>query len=198
MYYKTNWSTARKLDSDLTNYDLKKLQTFVFKSSNDFLLASSLSRYMFVGVKNLAVFFISKCRESMKETIIIDAPTRTFSQVNRYLLKEFALSIWHDLHSIALFFFQELEVKLYETRNRTQSSNLNYSMFKWQCQECPNGTKLQSVRDDRNCSSGYFPVRISRGCCWICHHAFVKSEEGQHRCSKCPTDSIPNKNQTKC
>ena len=106
---------------------------------------------------------------------------------------------WLTFHCI--IFLPRLRVKLYETRNRTQSSDLNYSMITWYCQECQNGTKLQTVRDDRNCSSGYFPVYISRGCCWVyqpCYPGFAKSEEGQHGCSKCPTDSIPNKNQTKC
>ena len=87
------------------NYDLKKLQIFVFKSSNYFPLGSSLSRYMFVGVKNLVVFFIFKFRESTKETIIIDAPTRTFSQVNSYLLKEFGLHGQYAMTYISLHYF---------------------------------------------------------------------------------------------
>ena len=53
----------------------------------------------------------------------------------------------------------------------------------------------------RNCSTGFYPVYISRGCCWICqlhYPGFVKSNEGQHGCSKCSIDSIPNKNGPKC
>ena len=32
----------------------------------------------------------------------------------------------------------------------------------------------------------------------MCYPGFAKSHEGQHDCSQCPSDSMPNKNQTKC
>ena len=51
-----------------------------------------------------------------------------------------------------------------------------------------------------NVGSAFFLAYISRGSCWVCqlcYPGFVKSNEGKHGCSKCPTNSIPNKNQIK-
>ena len=96
-------------------------------------------------------------------------------------------------------YFQDLEVHLYKKRNGRLTSSLVYPkalLNQWKCEQCTNKKMFEPVCHNRNCSIGFLPVYISRGCCWICqlcYPGFVKSNEGQHLCSKCPTNTIRKK-----
>ena len=157
------------------------------------------------SLKNLLTGFIQDLSSnSLIKTDQVDVPTRSFCKATQYLFIYLRLYIiFHKLHSTVKY-LQDLEVYLYEIRNGRQISSLGYAkaLFnQWKCEQCTNRTMLQPVCHNRNCSAGFFPVYISRGCYWICqlcYPGFIKSNEGQHGCSKCPTNSIPNKNQTKC
>ena len=198
--FNTNRLTEEKLDNRLINFNIGYLQIYVYKFSNNRSLIWSQFKALIDKIHTV----INISSNSLIKTNQVDGPTRTFSKATQSPLIFFRLYIiFHILHS-SLKYFQDLEVHLYETRNGRQISSLVYSkaLFnQWKCEQCTNRTMLQPVCHNRNCSAGFFPVYISRGCCWVCqlcYPGFVKSNEGQHGCSKCPTDSVPNKNQTKC
>ena len=198
--FNTNRLTAEKLDSKLINFNTGSLQIYVYKFSNNRSLIWSQFKTLIDKIHHV----INISSISLIKTNQDHAPTRTFSKATQSPLIFFRLYIiFHILHS-SLKYFQDLEVYLYETRNGRQNSSLVYSkaLFnQWKCKQCTNKTMLQPVCYNKNCSAGFFPVYISQGCCWICqlcYPGFAKSHEGQHDCSQCPSDSMPNKNQTKC
>ena len=194
--YNDNWSTTRRLEEELLNSKTSNLQIYVYKISNNV----SVIRSEFEALVDVVPNTISRYSKYVIEILKNDAPIRTFSLASRDPLFWLRWSIWFFLTVNSFVNFQDLEVYIYETRNSRQSSNLVYSKFGWRCGECTH-LILQPVCNKSNCSDGYFPVYFSQTCCWRCqpcYPGFVKSEEGQHVCSKCPADSIPNKNQTKC
>ena len=194
--YNDNWSTTRRLQRELLNFETSTLQIYVYKISNNV----SVIRSEFEALVDLLHNTISGYSKNVIEILKNDVPARTFSLASRSPFFWLTWPIWFSLTVKSFVNFQDLEVYLYETRNGRQSSNLVYSKFEWRCGECKH-LILQPVCNKQNCSAGYFPVHLSQTCCWRCqpcYLGFVKSEEGQHICSKCPADSIPNKNQTKC
>ena len=135
------------------------------------------------------------------KTIQYDVTTKTLFPAKKYPLTFLTFSIKGHIFSAALTYFKYLEIHLLERRNCRQISSLVYLKYQYKCEQCPNRTKFQLVFHSRNCSAGFLPVYLSRGCCWICqlcYPGFVKSDEGHHGFAKCPTDSISDKNKTKC
>ena len=194
--YNDNWSTTRSVEKELLNSKTSNLQIYVYKTSNNV----SVIRSEFEALVDMLPDTISRYSTNIIQIFKNDAPTRTFSLASRGPLFWVRWSIWFFLTVNSFVNFQDLEVYLYKTGNGTQNSELIYSNFGWRCGECAH-LILQQVCSKSNCSAGYFPVHLSQTCCWRCqpcYPGFVKSEEGQHGCSKCPADSIPNKNQTKC
>ena len=71
----------------------------------------------------------------------------------------------------------------------------------WKCDKCDHLRNLEPVCTTKTCSASYYPVYLSHGCCWkcqLCLSGFVKPHQGQQQCTRCPTESLTNQNQTKC
>ena len=71
----------------------------------------------------------------------------------------------------------------------------------WWCRNCEEFTGIDAACESNICSSGSYPSYLSDPCCWkclTCSPTCVKPNEGQHLCTKCSLDSIPNKNKTQC
>ena len=71
----------------------------------------------------------------------------------------------------------------------------------WKCDKCDHLTDLEPVCTTKICPASYYPVYLSQGCCWkcpLCLPGFVKPRQGQQQCTRCPTESFTNENQTKC
>ena len=198
--FNNNLFAEKKLHNELINSKLSNLQIYVYKFSNNVSIIWSQFKTLMDGLLNT----VYKCNQTVIKTIKNDAPTRVFSLGKRKPLLLFTVLLWAQVFASSLRYFQDLEVYLYERRNGRQISSLVYSkalFMPWTCEQCTNQTMFEPVCHYRNCSAGFFPVYISRGCCWICqlcYPGFFKTNEGQHDCSKCPTDSIPNKDQTIC
>ena len=198
--FNNNFFAENKFHNELINSKLSNLQIYVYRFSNNVSVIWSQFKTLMDGILNT----IYKWNQTVIKTTKNDAPTRVFSLDKRKPLRLFTILVWTQVFATSLTYFQDLEVYLYERRNGRQISSLVYSkalFMPWNCEQCTNRTIFEPVCHNRNCSAGLFPVYISRGCCWICqlcYPGFVKTNEGQHGCSKCPTDSIPNKNKTKC
>ena len=131
--------------------------------------------------------FINIFSYSLMKTIQYDVTTKTFVPAKKYLLTFLRFSIKTHIFSSSFTYFKYLEVHLLERRNSRQISSLVYSKYQYKCEQCTNRATFQPVCHNRS----IFPIYLSRGCSWICHlcySGFVKSNEGQHGCSKCPTD----------
>ena len=194
--FSTKRVTDEKLDNKLINFNMSNLQIYVYKFSNGSVIWSQ-----FKEIIDRIYTAINRFSYSLISTIKDDAPTRTFSADKQYSLRFLRIHMLYYILDASVKYFQDLEVHLYERRNGRQFSRLVYSKFQWKCEQCTNRKMFEQVCHNKNCSSGFFPVYISRGCCWICqlcYPGFVKSSKGQNSCTKCPTNSIPNKNKTKC
>ena len=198
--FNSNLFTENKFHNELINSKLSNLQIYVYKFSNNVSVVWWQSKAIMDRLLNS----IYKCNQTVIKTIKNDAPTRVFSLDKRKPMLLFTVLLWTQVFTSSLIYFQDSEVYLYERRNGKQISSLVYSkdlFMPWKCEQCTSRTMFEPVCHNRNCSDGFYPVYISRGCCWICqlcYPGFVKKSEGQHGCSKCPTDSIPNENRTKC
>ena len=195
--FSTNRVTGKKLDNKLINFNTSNLQIYVYKFPNN----GSAIWSQFKELIDRIYTAINRFSHSFISTIKDDAPTRTFSADKQYSLRFLRIHMLYYILDASVKYFQDLEVHLYERRNGRQFSRLVYSKFQWKCEQCTNRKMFEQVCHNKNCSSGFFPVYISRGCCWICqlcYPGFVKSSKGQNSCTKCPTNSIPNKNKTKC
>ena len=195
--FNTNQLTEEKLDHKLKRSEISNLQIYVYKFSNN----GSVIWSQFKGLTDKIHSVINIYSYSFIKSFKDDTTTRTFSQGKQNPLNFLRLYIMLYKLPSSIKYFQDLEVHLYQRRNGKQDSSFVYSNFQWKCERCTNKTMFKQVCHNRNCFVGFFPVYISRGCCWICqlcYPGFVKSKEGMHDCSKCPTNSIPNKNKTKC
>ena len=198
--FNNNLFTENKFHNELINSDLSNLQIYVYRFSNNV----SVVWWQFKAIMDSLLNTIYKCNQTVIKTIKNDAPTRVFSLDKRKPMFLFTVLLRTQVFTSSLIYFQDLEVYVYERRNGKQISSLVYSkdlFMPWKCEQCTNSTMFEPVCHNRNCSAGFFPVYISRDCCWICQlccPGFVKKNKGQHGCSKCPTDSIPNENRTKC
>ena len=71
----------------------------------------------------------------------------------------------------------------------------------WKCDKCDHLSDLEPVCTTKTCPASYYPVYLSQGCCWkcpLCLPGFVKPRQGQQQCSRCPTETLTNQNQTNC
>ena len=101
-----------------------------------------------------------------------------------------------------------LHVYYVKKRGHRFSSEILYTHKKnfpgrpyWWCRNCEEFAGVDAACESNICSSGNYPSYPSDQCCWkclTCPSTYVKPNEGQHLCTKCRLDSIPNKNRTQC
>lgn len=71
----------------------------------------------------------------------------------------------------------------------------------WKCDKCKHLSDLEPVCTTKSCPTSYYPVYLSQRCCWkcqLCLPGFVKPHKGQQQCTRCPSETLTNQNQTKC
>ena len=140
------------------------------------------------------------CSYSFIKTFKDDSIRRTFFQGKQNPLHFLRSYIMLYKISSSIKYLQDLKAHLHQIRIGQQSSSLVYSKFQWKCEQCSNRTIFEQVCHNRNCWVGFFSgIYLTRQLLGMLvgYPGFVKSNEGKHGCSKCPTNSIPNKNQTK-
>ena len=71
----------------------------------------------------------------------------------------------------------------------------------WKCDKCKHLSDLEPVCITKICPASYYPVYLSQRCCWkcqLCLPGFVKPHQGQQQCTRCPSETLTNQNQTQC
>ena len=71
----------------------------------------------------------------------------------------------------------------------------------WKCDNCKDLSDLEPVCITKICPASYYPVYLSQRCCWkcqLCLPGFVKPHQGQQQCTRCPSETLTNQNQTQC
>ena len=71
----------------------------------------------------------------------------------------------------------------------------------WECDKCKHLSNLEPVCTTKSCPASYYPVYLTQRCCWkcqLCLPGFVKPHQGQQQCTRCPSETLTNQNQTQC
>ena len=186
--YNYNASTAETLDKGLLNVTTNKLQIFVLKDTYPLGYLMSFHDSLMVNIYQISGLLTNISKQS---------PTgRTFSVTHHSVFNDFLSNVkyYFTTSTPDLVTINNIDVHLLNTRNNSPEYMLIYSSFStyftssgWTCWECTNVKKLQPVCRKRNCSTGYYPVYLSSGCCWNCrpcYPGYIKSTEGQTSCFK--------------
>ena len=207
--YSHNWSIDKKLENALFNINLKKLQIFVLKYYASFRKEGFLGSYFYYRMNQMLWLNIARFESFIVKIIEQDPKVRTFAIKQQDFFKDFNSK--YEFGNMFLSDFSMLTIVegyLLAANDGLQNYTKIYSnkyiignRLHWTCWKCEDSLKLQPVCRTRNCSAGYFPVHLSRGCCWNCkrcYPGYVKPNKGQISCFKCPNNSIANRNHTKC
>ena len=207
--YNHNWSIDKKLENALFKINLNKLQIFVLKYYASFRKQDFLGSYFYFQMNRMLWRNIARFERLIVKIIEQDPKVRTFTIKQRNFFKDF-----NSKYDFAIIFSSDfsmltvVEGYLLAAKDGLQNYTKIYSnqyiigyRLHWTCWKCEDTLKLQPVCRTRNCSAGYFPVYLSRGCCWNCKRCYLgyaKPSKGHSSCFKCPQNSIVNGNHTKC
>ena len=182
------------------NFPLYVVKTYMKNNLNNAL--------EFVINMLLYVAMVTQRMDNLKNQLMSDNMLRMGTRnLNPSFSKSFLSSFSYlskspDFFNVEVEYIQKINITIDRIIVYNHQTIYNESKpSKWICGKCDHFPDLEPVCVIKNCSVGHYPVYFSQGCCWKCQPClpgFVKPVLGQHQCTKCSSESLPNQNQTKC